>query len=137
MKATGIFVILLSQDGFKCGPETKFQSITSSSQFRSSRTQMLFKIVVLKNFTQVFSREYCKHFKNSVFIENLRWLFFSVWLSNCAALGICRSSRLNQKRNVGWFLLKRFVNLFRVRYITSWNHSSMFLLINLQKTKTC
>ena len=29
VKATGIFVILLSQDGFKCDPETKFQTITS------------------------------------------------------------------------------------------------------------
>ena len=35
-----------------------------------------FKIGVLKNFTQVFSHEYCKIFKNSVFIENLRWLLF-------------------------------------------------------------
>ena len=29
LKATGIFVILLSQDGFKCDPETKFQKITT------------------------------------------------------------------------------------------------------------
>ena len=27
LKATGIFVILLSWDGFKCDPETKFQTI--------------------------------------------------------------------------------------------------------------
>ena len=37
---------------------------------------MFFRIVVLKNFTQVFAREYCKIFKNSVFIENLWWLIF-------------------------------------------------------------
>ena len=29
LKSTAIFVILLSQDGFKCDPETKFQTITS------------------------------------------------------------------------------------------------------------
>ena len=34
--------------------------------------------------------------------------------------------------NVGWFVLKRFVDL-----IISRNHSSSFLLINLQKSKTC
>ena len=34
--------------------------------------------------------------------------------------------------NVGWSLLKRFV-----RYIISRNHSNTFLLINLQKTKSC
>ena len=27
LKATGIFVILLSRDGFKCNPETRFQTI--------------------------------------------------------------------------------------------------------------
>ena len=32
---------------------------------------------------------------------------------------------------MGWFLLKRFVDLFRVCYIISRNHSNMFLLINL------
>ena len=55
LKATGIFVILLSRDGFKCDPETKFQTITSKSQFRSSRTEMFFKTGVLQNATQVFS----------------------------------------------------------------------------------
>ena len=39
---------------------------------------MFFKIGVLKNFTQMFSCEYCKTFKNSVFIGNLWWLLFSV-----------------------------------------------------------
>ena len=28
LKAIGIFVILLSQDGFKCNPETNFHTIT-------------------------------------------------------------------------------------------------------------
>ena len=32
---------------------------------------------------------------------------------------------------------KKFVDLFRACYIISRNHSNMFLLINLQKTKIC
>ena len=87
---------------------------------------MFFKIVALKNVTQVFSHDY-KIFKNSVFIENLQWLFFSVRLSNCSALAISWPSLLNQKHNVGWFLLKRSLDLFRVRYIISRNHSNMVL----------
>ena len=57
------------------GSRNKFP-ITSYSQFRRSRTQMFVKIGVLKNLTQLFCREYCKIFKNSVYIENLRWLLF-------------------------------------------------------------
>ena len=41
---------------------------------------IFFKIVALKNVTQVFSHDY-KIFKDSAFIENLQWLFFSVQLS--------------------------------------------------------
>ena len=43
----------------------------------------------------------------------------------------------NQKHSVGWLLLEMFVDLFIVRYIINKNHSNTFLLINLQKTKTC
>ena len=40
MKATGTFVILLSQDGFEndC-PEIKFQTVTSYSQFEKVTVQ--------------------------------------------------------------------------------------------------
>ena len=43
------------------------------------------------------------------------------------------------KNNVGWFLLKSFEDLVRVRYlqIISINHSHTRLRISLQKTKTC
>ena len=44
LKATGIFVLLLRWDGFKCDLETKFQRITSKNQFRSNYTQMFLKI---------------------------------------------------------------------------------------------
>ena len=97
---------------------------------------MFFKIVALKNVTQVFSHDY-KIFKNSVFIENLQWLFFSVRLSNCSALAISWPSLLNQKHNVAWSLLKRSLDLFRVRYIISRTHSNTILLTNLPETKTC
>ena len=59
-------------------------------------------------------------------------------VTNCSVMSICRSSLLNQKHNVGWFPLKKFVDLFRVccLHIISRNHSNRLLLINLQK-KTC
>ena len=49
-------------------------------------------------------------------------------------LGICRSSLLNWK-HVGWFLLRRYADQFRVCYshIISKNHTSTFLLINMQQ----
>ena len=50
--------------------------VEKHSQLTNSRMQMFFKIGVLKNFTQVFSRECYKIFKSSAFIENLRWLLF-------------------------------------------------------------
>ena len=42
------------------------------------------------------------------------------------------------KIKVGWFLLKRFVDLIKARYlcIISRNHSNTLLLINLGKTKS-
>ena len=60
-------------------------------------------------------------------------------IKNCSMMDICRFSLLNQKQYVGWFLLKKFVDLVRVCYvhIISRNHSSMLSLINLQKRKTC
>ena len=77
LKATGIIVILPSQDGFESNcPETKFQLITLQSQMRSSRMQMFFKIFQQENTcvgvsfldeapTQVFSYEHREIFKSS------------------------------------------------------------------------
>ena len=47
-------------------------------------------------------------------------------------------SILNQKPNMGWFL-QRFVDLLRVCFLraSSRNYFNKFLLINLQKAKTC
>ena len=43
------------------------------------------------------------------------------------------------KNNAGWFQRKSFINLCKVcsLYIINRNHSNTFLLINIQKTKTC
>ena len=58
---------------------------------------------------------------------------------NAPLMGICRSSLLNQKHNVGWFPPKSFVDLLRICYlnIISRNHCNTLLLINLQKRRTC
>ena len=54
-------------------------------------------------------------------------------------MDICRPSLVNQKHNVGWFLLKRFVDLFRVCYLhtISRNNSNIHLLMNLMEKKSC
>ena len=139
-------------------PDTKFQTITFESQFRSSHTQMFFKTGVLKYFPTT------KYLCWSLFLIKLkkrlhhRWFPMSIakslrtaflWSNSggcfgefdkvtCSVLGICRVSVINQKHIVGWFLLKRFVDLGRVYslHIISRNHISKFLL-NLFKVKHC
>ena len=80
-----------------------------------------------------------KFSRTTFFIEHHRWMSLLVWSSNCSVTSIYRSSLLHQKHDVGWFLLKRFVDLLRVCYllIISRNFSKTLLLINVQKTKTC
>ena len=124
---------------------------------------MFFKIGVLKNFatvkhlcsslfliklkkeeapTQVFSYEHCKIFKNSFLYRRTtfsdRFCQFDE-VATCSILGICLSSVINQKHNMEWFLLKRFVHLCRAfsLHVISRNHSNTFLLIKMQKGKTC
>ena len=43
--------------------------VQKHSQFKSSRTQMFFKVGVLKNFTQVFSVNVTKFLRAAFFIE--------------------------------------------------------------------
>ena len=55
-------------------------------------------------------------------------------------LSLClRPSLLNQKHNVGWFLLRKFVDLLRVSslHIINRNHSNKLFLLDLQKAKAC
>ena len=95
---------------------------------------MFFKIGVLKNFKNVFSSEYCKIF-NSIILENFWWLFFSIRQSNCSVLGICWPSLLYQKHSVGWFLLKRFVDMFRVRILLVETMQTRFCWLTCRKQK--
>ena len=125
--------------------------------------QMFFKIGVLKKFatvkhqcwspfliklkkeeipTQVFSSEHYEIFKNSfLYRATTSSGCFSQFdkVTNYLVLGICWPSLVNQKYNVGWFLLKRFVHLHRAcsLHIISRNHSNTLLLINMQKARTC
>ena len=77
--------------------------------------------------------------RTAFFIEHLWWLFLSVWWTKFSVVGICRHSLLNSKHNLGKLLLKVVVDLVRVcpLQIIGRNHSKKFLLINLQKRKTC
>ena len=92
--------------------------------------------------TQVFSYEHCKIFKSSFLYRTTTFggcfcKFDKV--ANCSVLGICRPSFINQKHNMGWLLLKRFVHLCRTfsLHIISRNHYNTFLFINMRKAKTC
>ena len=124
---------------------------------------MFFKIVVLKNIatvkhlcwslfliklkkeeapTQVFSYEYSEIFQNGFLYRTTTsgGCFCQLdKVANCSVLGICRPSLINQKHNIGWFLLKKIVHLCKAfsLHIISRNHSNTFLLINMQKAKTC
>ena len=125
---------------------------------------MFFKIGALKNFakvkhlcwslflikikkkeapTQLFSWEHCKIVKNSFLhraTTTSSGCFYQFGkVASCSVLGICRPSLINQNLNVGLFLLKRFVHLYRAcsLHIISRNYSSVFLLINMQKANSC
>ena len=125
---------------------------------------MFFKIGALKNFakvkhlcwslflikikkkeapTQLFSWEHCKIVKNSFLhraTTTSSGCFYQFGkVASCSVLGICRPSLINQNLNVGLFLLKRFVHLYRAcsLHIISRNYSSAFLLINMQKANSC
>ena len=56
-------------------------------------------------------------------------------VANCSILSICLA--INQKYNMGWFLLKRFLHLCRASslHIVSRNHYNTLLLINMQEQK--
>ena len=110
---------------------------TCSSKFRNSKAPMLEVIKRLQH--RCFPGNISKFVRTAFFFVNLRWLLLSVWESNCRAFEICRPSLINQKHNLGWFLLRRFVDLSRVcsLHTISRNQNNTFLLINMQKTKTC
>ena len=91
----------------------------------------------------MFLGSIAKALRTASFIEHLRCDCFcefdEVNFHKCSVLGICRHSLLEQKHNVGWVLLRSVVDLAKVcsLNIISRNHSNLFLLIKIQKTKTC
>ena len=134
---------------------------------RSSCTQMFFKTSVHRKvhsniqrktsvsvslFNKISFQPSKRDFNTSVFLRILRSFTKQIFLYNTYG-GCCRQFDkvtvkwwvssdlffLIETKNVGWFLLKRHVDLVRVCYlhIISRNHSNTLLLINLQKTKTC
>ena len=139
---------------------------TLSLNFKSSRSQMFFKIGVLKNFA-IFAG---KHLCWSYFLIKLQAWRFAILLKRDSNTGVflgilqnfkehlfrrtsakgcfCTSNNkvsnkywasfLNQKHDVGWFLLKRFVDLVRLYslLIISRNHSKTLLLLGLQKNRS-
>ena len=131
---------------------------TLSLNFKSSRSQMFFKIGILKLFALFTRKHQCWNyfliklqgcrpvillkrdsntdsflecsgiFKNIYFEEHLRTAASVLQIIELAISTV----------HLGWFLLRRLVDLVRVYslLIISRNHSNTFW-INLQKTKTC
>ena len=92
-------------------------------KLQASRSAILLK----ETPTQVFSCEYCEIFMNTYFEEHLQTAA-SVLLIIKLVYNKYWASLLNQKHNMGWFQLRRFVDLVRVYslLITIRNHSNPF-----------
>ena len=142
--------------------ETKFQKITSLSNFEKVAVQKSIEELwtVISNyqlphtqFGQINDHKHDIYLYGKLFTKllgqaankNTKFMFTKTGLLLFLRYDF-RSDRpirsadlLNQKHNVGWFLLRRFVDLVRVYSLQSIsrNHSKMFLLTDLQKLKTC
>ena len=101
-------------------------------------------------FNKVTGLEVCnfikKRLQHRFFLVNiakfLRTLILKTSANGCCSVVliiklIITASFLNQKHDVGWFLLRRFVDLFRLYslLIISGNHLTTFLLLDLQKNR--
>ena len=139
---------------------------TLSLNFKSSHLQMFFKIGVLKNFAIFAGKHLCwscflmklqawrsailfkRDSNTGVFLWILQnfqeQLFWRASTNGCFSVSNHKVSNkywayfLNQKHDVGWFLLRRFVDLVRLYslLIISRNHSNTFLLLDLQKNRS-
>ena len=146
--------------------ETGGSSKKSFFIFRSSRTQMFLKTGVVRNaaiFTgkhlswslfliaTLFQPRPKRHSNTIVFLWILGNFYETAFFVDSRGC-FCQFDKVTiqwwasadllfliKTKNVGWFLLKRFVDMVRKCYlhITCRNHSNTILLINLQKTKTC
>ena len=119
---------------FKTGALKHFSIFTGKHRFwslfllKSNSIAIVFQWILINFYEQLF----LKNTSSDCFFQ-LDKVTFRYWVSVHPP---------NQKHNVEWFLLKRFVNLVRVcslhMYVLfSRNQPNIFLLINLQKTKTC
>ena len=93
--------------------------------------QMFFSRGVLKNFTQVLS-----HIAKFLQIAFLQKTFGGCFFQfDKVTVQYWASAKLLFliRNNVGWFLLKRFVDLFRVCYIISTNHPTLFCCLTCRK----
>ena len=126
-----------------------FQKISKAAVRRCFSKQVFLKILqysqrhtcsgfMKRESNTVFSREYWKIFKNTYSEENLKTTA-SALINIELVIKYWASVNLFLIKNVTeQFSLRRFVDLGRVYclQIISRNHSSMFLLIDLQKAKT-
>ena len=101
------------------------------------RTQMFFNINVLRNFP-IFTGTHLHWslFLTGVFLWILRNSYEQLFFYRTPP--VASVDLLLIKNNVGWFLLQRFLDRFRVRYlhIISRNHSNK-LLFQQSAEKTC
>ena len=139
---------------------------TLSLIFKSSRLQMFFKVDVLKNFVIFAGKHLCWSYfliklqawtspivlkrdsNTGVFLWILRnfseYLFWRTFANGYFCTSNHKVSSeywayfLNQKHDVGWFLLSRSVDLVRLYslLIISSSYSNTFLLLDLQKNKS-
>ena len=89
-----------------------------------------------------------KRIQHRFFLVNIAKFLRELILKNISNGSFCTSNHkvsnrywtsfLNQKHDVGWFLLRRFVDLVRLYslLIISRNHSNTFLLLDLQKNRS-
>ena len=84
----------------------------------------------------MFSCEYSEIFKNTYFEEHLPTAASALLIMKLVIS--IEHLFLIKKHNVGWFLLRRFVDLLRVYslLIISRYHSNTFLFLDLQKIRS-
>ena len=102
-------------------------------------------------FNKVTGLEVCnfikKRLQHRCFLVNiakfLRTLILKTSANGCCSVLliiklVITASFLNQKHDVGWFLLRRFVDLFRLYslLIIGGNHLTTFLLLDPQKNRS-
>ena len=114
----------------KQSSKQSFHKVSSEATICRCSSKQLFLIILCGcfpvNIAKLLRTAFLKETSDGCFFQ-FDEVTVQYWASICQPL-------LNQKHNVGWFLIKRFVDLFRVCYVISRDHSSTFFLVNLQET---